>query len=187
MEPNNTPYLRDDSGNDDRECPQCGQDSITTYWHHDTFKYGTGDLAVMLHANIPVRRCTSCDLEFLDHEGERLRHEAVCRYLGLLSPAEIRSIRKRYGMSRAAFAEVTGLGAATLGRWENGAVVQNQSNDRYLRLLALPGVMEALKDLTTRKSASDQAQVSSSRRFRVLTVSSQHRRKQERFQLRMVS
>ena len=114
----------------------------------------------MLHANIPVRRCTSCDLEFLDHEGERLRHEAVCRYLGLLSPAEIRSIRKRYGMSRAAFAEVTGLGAATLGRWENGAVVQNQSNDRYLRLLALPGVMEALKDLTTRKSASDQAQVS---------------------------
>ncbi len=187
MESNNTPYLRDDSGNGDGECPQCGQDSVTTYWHHDTFKYGTGDLAVMLHANLPVRRCSSCDLEFLDHEGERLRHEAVCRYLGLLAPVEIRSIRKRYGMSRAAFAEVAGLGAATLGRWENGAVVQNQSNDRYLRLLALPGVMETLKDLTTAKSASEQAQVQSSSKFRVLTDSSQHRRKQESFQLRIAS
>lgn len=131
-----------------RECPQCGEDLLSTYWHGDTFEYGTGDSATTLNVRLPVRRCGSCDLEFIDHEGERLRHEAVCRHLGVLTPAEIADVRKRYGMSRAAFAEATGLEEATLGRWENGAVVQNAANDRYLRLLALPGVMENLRRRT---------------------------------------
>ena len=139
MNPNNT------ATNVDRECPQCGEDSVATYWHHDTFKYGSGDSAPMLYVDLPVRRCEPCDFEFLDHEGEQLRHEAVCRHLGVLSPAEISDIRKRLGMTRAAFAEVTGLGDATLNRWEHGAAVQNLAYDRYLRLLALPGVMESLQ------------------------------------------
>lgn len=41
-------------------------------------------------------------------------------------------------MTRAAFAELAGLDEATIDRWENGAVVQNQADDRYLRLLAIP-------------------------------------------------
>ena len=48
-------------------------------------------------------------------------------------------------MSRAAFAKVTGLGEATLNRWENGLLIQNRANDRYLRLLASPGNVQALK------------------------------------------
>ena len=114
-------------------CPQCGAESVTTSWHHDAFNYGSGDAAVTLHVDLPVRHCAACDFEFLDHEGERLRHEAVCRHLGVLTPAEVRAVRERHGMSRAAFAQVTGLGEATLNRWENGAVVQNLANDRYLR------------------------------------------------------
>lgn len=106
----------DDNADVNRKCPQCGEYSVTTYWHHDTFKYGSGDSAPMLHVDLPVRRCEPCDYEFLDHEGERLRHEAVCRHLGVLSPAEISDIRKRFTMTRAEFAEVTGLGEATLNR-----------------------------------------------------------------------
>ena len=120
------------------ECPQCGERSITTYRHLDTFTYGSGDAAATLEVDLPVRRCGACDLEFLDHAGERLRHAAVCRHLGVLTPAEIRGIRRRFGMTRAAFAELAGLDEATIDRWENGAVVQNQADDRYLRLLAIP-------------------------------------------------
>ena len=183
MERNNTPPLHDGGANGDGECPQCGQDSITTYWHHDTFKYGTGDSAATLYVDLPVRRCDSCDLEFLDHEGERLRHETICRHLGVLSPAEISGIRKRYRMSRAAFAALTGLGEATLSRWENGAVIQNPANDRYLRLLALPGAMESLRRLMTSTHAP-QPQVTNIRRFRLLAISDELRLHQESFQLR---
>ena len=44
-------------------------------------------------------------------------------------------------MTRAAFTRVTGLGEATLNRWENGIMIQTLANDRYLRLLANPATM----------------------------------------------
>lgn len=186
MLPNNTENVHADDDSFDQECPQCGKDSITTRWILDSFKYGTGDSAVTLQVDLPVRRCQACDLQFLDHEGESLRHEAVCRHLGVLSPAEVFGIRKVYGMSRAAFAEVTGLGEATLSRWENGAVIQNLANDRYLRLLSLPGVMASLKEQKTSTYVS-QSDFQNRPRFRVLTDLEEHRESQRNFQLRLAS
>ena len=85
--------------------------------------------------------------EYLDEEAEQLKHEAVCRHFGVLSPGEIRRIREHHQMTPARFAEVTGLGEASLNRWENGLTIQTQGNDRYIRLLALPGTMQHLEDL----------------------------------------
>ena len=167
-------------------CPQCGAESVTTFRHHDTFNYGSGDAAVTLHVDLPVRRCAACDFEFLDHEGERLRHEAVCRHLGVLTPTEVQAIRKRHGMTRAAFAQITGLGAATLNRWENGAVVQNLANDRYLRLIAVPECMAALQRLTMVADPPQSPPVHRGQ-FRVLNVTEDHRRRQQGFRLRRVS
>lgn len=133
------------------ECPLCGEDSVTTEWTRDSFEYGAAESAVILEVDLPVRRCRACDIEFLDREGERLRHETVCRHLGVLSPREISGLRKGFGMSRAAFAELTGLGEASLGRWESGAVIQNRANDRYLRLLSLPGLIGSLAELVASK------------------------------------
>ena len=47
-------------------------------------------------------------------------------------------------MNRAEFARLSGLGEATLARWENGSVTQSRANDRYLRLLAQPGGIDRL-------------------------------------------
>ena len=177
----------DESSDSDQSCPQCAAKAVTTFLHHDIFNYGSGAAAVTLQVdNLPVRHCSACHFEFLDHEGEQLRHAAVCRHFGVLTPVEVRSVRKRHGMSRAAFAQVTGLGEATLNRWENGAVVQNLANDRYLRLLAAPEVMAALQRLTT---GADLPQAPSVRRgqFRVLNVTKEHRHRQEGFHLRLVS
>ena len=57
-------------------------------------------------------------------------------------------------MTRSEFAEVTGLGEATLGRWETGALVQNRANDRYLRLMREPRTMDILQRLSVERSES---------------------------------
>ena len=115
-------------------CPYCEQ-PVSTKLVDDTLTYGSGKDAVDLPVQLPVRRCDACDFDFVDHVGERIRTEVVYRHHGLVTPWEIRAIRERRGMSRAAFAEITGLGEATIKRWETGTIAQNRGNDRYLRLL----------------------------------------------------
>ena len=125
----------------------CGSRTVNTCEQRDEYVYGTGDSAVTLAIDLPVRQCASCHFEHLDDEAERLIHNAVCRHLGVLSPAGVREVRKRSEMSRAAFAKLTGLGEATIGRWEAGTAIQNRANDRYLRLLDVPSIMQQLKSL----------------------------------------
>lgn len=116
-------------------CPDC-DGAATTVRHRYVFPYGRSESAVDVEVELPIRVCGACRFEFLDEEGERLKHEAVCGHLGVLSPRDVRGIRKRHGMTRAAFAAMTGLGETTLGRWETGAGIQSRANDQYLRILA---------------------------------------------------
>ena len=95
--------------------------------------------------------------------------EAVYRHHGLLSPWEIRAIRERRKLSRKAFAEITGLGEATIKRWETGAITQNRANDRYLRLLNDDSCWSALKRLVAPKSEPPPARAASTQRSRSTT------------------
>jgi putative zinc finger/helix-turn-helix YgiT family protein len=117
-------------------CPECGHPELETRWDNCPFLYGTGPDAVELDVRLPVRKCRRCGFEFFDEEAEDLRHEAVCHHLGVLTPREIKDLRRKYDLSRADLARLTGLGAATIARWERGELIQNVANDRYLRLLA---------------------------------------------------
>ena len=128
-------------------CDLCGASGLSTELVRDPFIYGSGTGAVQLSADIPVHTCTQCDVSYTGEEAEIVRHEVVCRHLGLLTPAEIQGLRERHDLSRAAFARATGFGEATLARWENGEVIQNTSSDRYLRLLMDPSVMNRLPAL----------------------------------------
>lgn len=167
-------------------CPQCDGEEVVTRWIDDVMTWGSGDLESRIPVCVPVRTCPACDLQYIDQHGERLRHEAICRHLGVLSPADIRSIRRGYGMTRAAFAHVTGLGEATIGRWENGLVIQNHANDRYLRLLAMPHVMRALQRRSPTTSQSvRQRTVGAKLQFRRLRPTDADRRAQQHFQLRI--
>lgn len=161
-------------------CPQCGSDTVSTSYIRHAFTYGSADLTV---EQLPVRRCGSCAFEYLDEAAERLKHEAICRHFGVLAPAEIRRIRKRYG-TRAAFAQVTGLGEASLNRWENGIRIQTHANDRYLRLLARPENMVQLRNQVAASQDAPEAPGGDGWPFRVLSVSASMRREQRSFQLR---
>ena len=165
-------------------CFECDEPAGTD-WRKHTFTYGSGDGAVDLTVEIPIRTCGSCGFEFLDHEAETLKHEAVCAHLGVLSPTAIRGIRRMHdNMSRASFSKVTGLGEATLNRWENGILIQNRANDRYLRLLASPANVQALEQLDSEATRSLPHSDANASRFRFITVSEEFRTQQVGFWLR---
>ncbi len=128
-------------------CPNCDAMDIRTTWLEDTFPYGVGAELVQLTARVPLRTCAACGCEYYDEEAEDARHDAVCRHLGVQTPGEIATLRKRYGLSRAEFARLTKLGEATIARWERGALVQNAANDRYLYLLQWDENIKRLRDL----------------------------------------
>ncbi len=168
-------------------CPDC--DGVaTTRRHRHVFSYGRGGSAAELAVELPVRHCGACGFEFLDEEGEQLKHEAVCRHLGVLAPREVREIRRLQGMTRAAFAAVTGLGEASLGRWETGAGIQSHANDRYLRLLAQPGGISRLSSVLRTMEEAERPRgagkaVPKRSRFLSLRVNEDVRRDQRSFEL----
>jgi len=128
-------------------CPECGSGNVKTSEEEYSFPYGVGEHAVNLKPRVPIRTCSDCGFSFLDHVGEGICHEAVCKHLGVMTPSQIKALRGLYELTQAQFSEFTKLGEATLSRWERGIVIQNQAYDNYLYLLRFP---ENLKKLHSR-------------------------------------
>ena len=127
------------------ECPNCGSSQVETQMTRDRFAFGTGARAVMLEVLLPFRKCVDCEFQYTDSEAEDIRHETVCRHLSVMTPAEVVSLRKKYGLTRAEFAEKTRLGEASLARWETGELIQTLANDNYMHLLSFEENMERLE------------------------------------------
>jgi len=125
-------------------CPDCGETEFTVSNIVDNFQYGSGADAVELSAAIPVHTCNSCGFQFTDSDAEVIRHEAVCNHLGRMSPAKIRELRDSQDLSREAFAAISGIGYASLSRWESGHLIQGAANDNFLYLLQSRENMERL-------------------------------------------
>lgn len=149
---------------------------MSVAWQTETFHYGAGRDAVTLTARVPVFSCADCDLEFTDSQAEEIRHEVVCIHLGVLTPAEIKSIRSHLSLSQAQFAELTEIGVASLKRWETGDVIQNKSMDKYLRLIRRFDSARDLQSALTRVEFPTPT-------FRT-TFSSDQRNRSETFRLR---
>ena len=126
---------------DRKICPHCDGEA-TSRVVEEVFPYGIDEDAVELSAMVEVWSCETC------HESwtydETSHHDAVCRHLGVLTPTEIRALRKTLGCSREDFAEMTGFGEASIQRWESGHTIQTRGNDLLLRLLEHAQVREFL-------------------------------------------
>ncbi len=79
------------------ECPDCGELAVSTQITPQTFTYGKGAEAVQITADLPMRFCMKCGLSYLDKEGQEAQHEAVCRHLGVMTPAQIRHLASFIG------------------------------------------------------------------------------------------
>ena len=126
-----------------RGCPhKCLQPRII----RDEFDYGPDDDRVKIVIDaVQVKVCAACGEVFYGPEAARAHHLAICKAYHLLTPEEIKGVREQLGKTQEAFAELTGIGVATLSRWEKGRLVQTRAHDNYLRLLqALPEAVHVL-------------------------------------------
>ena len=142
-------------------CAACSGNNLSSRMEMDEFEYGAGEGAVSLRANVVVFACDDCDFEFTGPSAEVTRHEAVCRHLGVMTPAEIRELRGRYGMSRQSFASITRLGAASIARWEAGSLLQNRAYDSLLFLLCFEDNLHRLRSRHTAAAVGERASTTS--------------------------
>lgn len=141
------------------ECPDCGSGQVETRMAVDRFTYGVGPRAVDLEAEIPFRRCLDCQFEYTDSAAEDLRHEAICRHLGVMTPNDIVNVRRLSTQSRAEFSVLTKFGEASLLRWESGELIQNRANDNYLYLLQFPENVRRLRVRNEKREAVHESSV----------------------------
>ena len=102
----------------------------------------------------PIKRCGKCGQKgmqlvttpyaaTIEHDGRSYRVEIPAR---LLTPEEIRQGREKLGLTQKQFANLLGVGEATVSRWETGAQIQQRALDRFLRVcLASPAAVELLR------------------------------------------
>ena len=141
------------------KCPRCSHKCVEPRVIRDEFDYGPDDDRIKIVAEaVPVLVCTACDEIFYGPEAGHAHHLAICKALHLLTPEEIKGVRDRLGKNQAEFARLTGVGVATLSRWEQGRLMQTRAHDNYLKLLlALPEAIGVLARIDSLRSgiASD--------------------------------
>jgi putative zinc finger/helix-turn-helix YgiT family protein len=131
-----------------KRCGKCGQKAIrlakvsyATTIEHDGRAY---------RVEVPtltVPQCGNCQAISIDNEADQQISAAFRREAGLLPPEEIRQGREKLGLTQKQFANLLGVGEATVSRWETGAQIQQRAMDRFLRVcLASPAAVELLRN-----------------------------------------
>jgi putative zinc finger/helix-turn-helix YgiT family protein len=176
------PYFPEGTEGAKAQCPSCDGHNVTTTLREQRFAYGAGEKAIELKVPVPVHHCADCDIDFTDGFSEALRHAAVCEHLRVMTPDEVSSVRKTYGLSRAEFARITKIGEASIARWENATLIQNGAYDQLLFLLTYPENFERLRKRTEETEwhfdeGAKSLPVSS--RFKVLSMTGRFERKRQ--------
>ncbi len=140
-------------------CPECGQGQLLSLSRTEDFDFDLGDETVNVHAeNVPVQKCDKCGEVMSGPAAAKVRHEALCHAVGLLTPSEIRALRDNFGWSQQYLADLTDFGVATVSRWERGRLLQNRSADKVLQALRdCPAFREYLERLLALKSGKEEA------------------------------
>ncbi len=141
---------------DGTKCPSCGLAELQPRIVDETFEFGGEEGAIVVEARaVPVEVCVNCGEKLSGREAAVIRHGAICAALGLLTPEEIKGTRDALNLSQSDFARLTGIGEATISRWERGRLLQNRAHDRYLRLISsAPQNLKLLERLRDQAEAS---------------------------------
>src|SRR5260370_37911858 len=131
-----------------KRCGKCGQKTmhLSTRFHASRIEHDGRAYLVEIPA-LTVPQCGNCQAISIDDEADRQISAAFRRQAGLLAPEEIRQGRDKLGLTQKQFANLLGVGEATVSRWETGAQIQQRAMDRFLRVcLASPAAVELLRN-----------------------------------------
>jgi putative zinc finger/helix-turn-helix YgiT family protein len=114
-------------------CPVCGEDRE---FRRDLRQVAYTVRGESVSLDVPVFVCPSCGTEQVDSDvvadPVALAFETYRERHGLLSPENIKGIRKRYGLSQKSFATLLGMSEATINRYEGGSI-QEATHDNAIR------------------------------------------------------
>jgi len=80
------------------------------------------------------QECNKCGERILDSESAKKIEEARYGALGLLTPLELKEMRKKLRMTQGQISQLLKVGNKTYCRWENGTLMQSKSMDTLIRL-----------------------------------------------------
>jgi len=90
----------------------------------------------------PVAECSGCNDTFIPSEYAKIAYEASCVAAGVLTPDQIKTIRKNidWGTNNTIFSSILGFGSSTIARYESGLSMPSKAHNRILTLLRHPEV-----------------------------------------------
>jgi DNA-binding transcriptional regulator YiaG len=94
----------------------------------------THQILYTVPVDVPIR-IEEDGTELLTEEGSSLIQKTQIRHLGLLSPDEIKLLRKRFGKTQEEMSKLIGCGAKSYTRWETGHSRPTRIVNNLLRLL----------------------------------------------------
>ena len=118
-----------------KRCGKCGQKRmhLATVPYMTTIEHDGRTYRVEIPA-LTVPQCANCQVISLDDGADQEISAAFRREAGLLAPEEVRQGREKLGLTQKQFANLLGVGEATVSRWETGAQIQQRAMDRFLRV-----------------------------------------------------
>jgi putative zinc finger/helix-turn-helix YgiT family protein len=133
-------------------CPVCGMGRLRTRLVSERYEHADRGVVVVVETEgVPIEDCDHCGESFSGPEAVRIRHEALGRALGLLTPAEIVEIRNQAHLSHEEFASLIGVDEKDVSLWEQGRLWQDRAVDNLLRVLSkIPEASELLQSNKTR-------------------------------------
>ena len=96
----------------------------------------------------PILDCSKCDKQIFAPEYHKIENEAMCIAAGVLTPDEIKSIRKNipWGSNNTIFSQILGFGSSTIARYESGGSIPSKAHNRILKLLKYPDVLKDFEE-----------------------------------------
>jgi putative zinc finger/helix-turn-helix YgiT family protein len=131
-----------------KRCGKCGHKEmrLATVPYATTIEHDGRAYRVEIPA-LTVPQCGNCQTISIDDEADQQISAAFRREARLLAPEAIRQGRETLALTQKQFANLLGVGEATVSRWETGAQIQQRAMDRFLRLcLASPAAVELLRN-----------------------------------------
>ena len=117
------------------KCPICQNGGLVRAQVERAFEYGVGDMRVPTSAPISVLLCDSCGSQIDTPETGRQMEDAGRRAVGMMVGDDFRSFREGLSLSLREMSRMTGIGTATLSRWESGRLRPNRSLDLLMQIL----------------------------------------------------
>jgi len=124
------------------KCELCNSDKSEVIKKDESFNIRGEE--IMVRSNVRVCECGNELMdEILDEDNITRAYDLYRKEHNILFPAQIRTIREKYGLTQRALGRVLGCGEITIHRYESGAL-PSVSHNKLLKLVDNPEVMKQM-------------------------------------------